>query len=318
MSLNRQSSIVNRRSAAKAPLLRGKFLAGLLLIALTACSAGKPGAAQKTAAVLAAETFLGDIAQNVAGDHIQVATLLPPGVDPHEFQPEPQDAIKIEQSRVLIVNGLGYETWLTKSLAQGNNRLVIVATNGLSPNPDPSGEHPEGDPHMWMDPLNVVRYVENIRDGLTQADPAGKDVYAANAAAYIARLKELDASIKAQVAQVPPERRLLVTNHDDLGWFAQAYGFKVIGAVIPSVTDEASPSAQQMAALIDTIKQAGAPAIFVDVGANPNMAQQIASGTGAKVVTGLYIESLSPAGGPASTYMDMMRYDAGLIVSALK
>jgi ABC-type Zn uptake system ZnuABC Zn-binding protein ZnuA len=248
----------------------------------------------------------------VAGDRLQVQSLLPTGVDPHEFQPAPQDAIKVAQSRVLIVNGGNYETWLEKTLQQaGTSPTMITASQGI---PAMAG----GDPHMWMDPSNVIRYVQNIRDGLSQVDPAGKDVYAANAAAYTARLKELDASIRAQVAQVPPERRLLVTNHDDMGWFAQAYGFKLVGAVIPSITDEASPSAQQMGALIDTIRQTHAPAIFVDVGANTNLAEQVASGTGAKVVTGLYIESLSEPGGPAATYIEMMRYDAGLIVDALK
>ncbi len=293
----------------KPPLTNLKSIAVLLTLVLVGCN---PGAANQPTRVLAAETFLADIAQNVAGDRLQVQSLLPPGIDPHEFQPAPQDAIKIAQSRVLIVNGLNYETWLQKSLQDaGNAPMLITATQGIVSSDG-------GDPHMWMDPSNVIRYVENIRDGLTQADPAGTEVYAANAAAYIAKLKALDASIRSLVAALPPERRLLVTNHDDLGWFAKAYGFTIVGAVIPSVTDEASPSAQQMAALIDTIKRAKAPAIFVDVGANPNLAEQIASGTGAKVVTGLYIESLSPAGGPATTYVDMMKYDAGLIVQALK
>jgi zinc/manganese transport system substrate-binding protein len=275
---------------------------------LAACST-QPGSDPPPA--LAAETFLADIAQNVAGDRLPVESLLPPGVDPHEFQPAPRDAIKIAESRVLIVNGLDYETWLTKSLQDaGHAPALITATDGLAA--------PGSDPHLWMDPANGIRYVENIRDGLTALDPAGKDVYAANAAAYIVKLKQLDDSIRALVAQVPPERRLLVTNHDDLGPFAQAYGFKVVGAVIPSVTDEASPSAQQMAALIDTIKQSRAPAIFVDVGANRTLADQVASGAEVRVVTGLYIESLSAPDGPAPTYIDMLRYDAQLIVDALK
>ena len=200
--------------------------------------------------VLATENFLGDIAQNVAGDRLHIDTLLTPGIDPHEFQPTPQDAIKISQSQLLIVNGLGYETWLTKSLEDsGGQRLLVIATQGLAPNPDPSGEHPDGDPHMWMNPLKVVNYVENIRDGLSKADPGGKGTYAANAGAYIQKLKDLDTWIKTQVAQVPPEKRLLVTNHDALGYFSEAYSFTVVGAVIPSVTNESSPSAQQMAAL---------------------------------------------------------------------
>ena len=283
------------------------FVAGALL--LVSCS---PAPGDAPLRVTAAETFLADIAQNVAGSRLQVTSLLAPGVDPHEFQPAPQDAIRIARSRVLIVNGMGYETWLQKSLQDaGGAPLLVTASQGLPPAPD-------GDPHLWMDPANAIRYVENIRDGLSRADPAGKDVYAANAAAYIARLKALDASIRSQVAQVPPERRLLVTNHDDLGWFARAYGFQVVGAVVPAITNEASPSARQMAALIDAVKRTGAPAIFVDASENPNLAAQVASGTGAQVVTGLYVESLSAPGGPAATYIDMLQHDAALIVQALK
>ncbi len=297
-------------------------LAALILLAaiiLAACSPAASDSPRSAPRVLATETFLGDIAQNVAGSRIQVQTLLPPTVDPHEFQPTPQDAIKIAESQMLIVNGLGYETWLTKDLENsGGQRLVVVASEGLTPNPDPSGEHPDGDPHMWMNPLNVIRYVENIRDGLSQIDPDGKDVYAANANAYIAKLKDLDQWARGEVAQIPPEKRLLVTNHDALGYFAQAYDFKIVGAVIPSVTTEASPSAQQMAALIDTIKSSGAPAIFLDVGENQNLAHQIASESGAKVVTGLYVESISVPSSPAPTYIDLIKHDVSIIVNALK
>ncbi|MGE5072281.1 MAG: metal ABC transporter substrate-binding protein, partial [Anaerolineae bacterium] len=228
--------------------------------------------------VLAAETWLADIAQNVAGQRVHVDALLPAGVDPHEFQPAPQDAIKLAQANVLIVNGLGYETWLADLVQEaGGNRTVVTATQDIPPNGDPP------DPHMWMDPLNVVHYVVNIRQALIQADPAGKDIYSANAEAYIAKLKALDTYIKSQVAQVPPEKRLLVTNHDALGYFAHAYGFQIVGAVVASVTNEASPSAQQMAALIDTIKRTKAPAVFLDVSENRSLADEIASSTGAKV-----------------------------------
>ena len=289
----------------------------LAVIFLAGCSGMSNATQTGGLRVLATETFLGDIAQNVAGSRIKIETLLPVTADPHEFQPTPQDAIKIAESRVLIVNGLGYETWLTKTL-ENSGGLVVVASKGLSPNPDPSGEHPDGDPHMWMNPLNVVHYVENIRDGLTQADPAGKDIYSTNVEAYIAQLKDLDGWVKNQVAQLPPEKRLLVTNHDALGYFSMAYGFKVVGAVIPSVTDEASPSAQQLASLIDTIKSSGAPAIFLDIGENRNLANQIASESGAQVVTDLYVESTSAPDGPAPTYLEMIKHDTSAIVEALK
>ncbi len=290
------------------------------VLLLAACSsAGGPAAQTKGLRVLATETFLGDIAQNIAGARLTVETLLPLTVDPHEFQPTPQDAARIADSQVLIVNGLSYETWLAKTLQNsGGPRLLVTATDGLKPKTDPSGAHLDGDPHLWMDPLNVIRYARNIRDGLTQADPAGKDIYAANTEAYIAKLNALDQWVKSEVAQIPPEKRLLVTNHDALGYFAAAYGFQVAGTIIPSVTDQAAPSAQQLAGLIKTIQSSGAPAIFLDAGENGNLAEQIASESRVKVVTDLYVESLSAPDGPAPTYIDMIKHDVTEIVTALK
>jgi zinc/manganese transport system substrate-binding protein len=295
------------------------LVAAILLASCAPPAGAPPSPAGSLPKVLATETFLGDIAQNVAGKRVAVDTLLSPGVDPHEFQPTPRDAIKIARAQLLIVNGLGYETWLTKSLQDGGGqRPLVVATDGLAPNLDPTGEHPAGDPHMWMNPLNVVRYAENIRDGLSQADPAGAAVYASNAEAYIAQLMDLDQWIRTEVAALPANRRLLVTNHDALGYFSATYGFKVVGAVIPSVTSEASPSARQMADLIQTIKSSGAPAIFLDISENQSLARQIASESGAKVVTDLYVETLSAPGGPAPTYIEMLKHDVTVIVQALR
>jgi zinc/manganese transport system substrate-binding protein len=296
------------------------FLTNCILTAclfMTACQSAKPQTSSLPN-VMATESFLGDIAQNVAGSRIKIDTLLPVTVDPHEYQPKPQDVAKMAQAQVLIINGLGYEAWLQKTLdSLGGQRLIIVATNGLVPNPDPSGQHPEGDPHMWMNPLDTINYVDKIRDGLTQADPTGKNVYTRNAEAYIVKLHTLDQWVKDQVNQLPVEKRLLVTNHDALGYFAKAYDFKIVGAVIPSVTTDASPSAQQLAGLIDTIKSSGVRAIFLDIGENQKLAQQIASETGIKVITNLYVESTSGPNGLAPTYIDMIKHDVTIILDAL-
>jgi ABC-type Zn uptake system ZnuABC Zn-binding protein ZnuA len=166
--------------------------------------------------------------------------------------------------------------------------------------------------------LNGIHYVENIRDGLSQADPGGKEIYARNAQAYMAQLQALDAWISDQVAQIPANRRLLVTNHESFGYFADRYGLRIIGAIIPSVSTSASPSAQQLAALIDQIKATGAPAVFLETGSNPQLAQQIAAETGIQVVTDLYTHSVSAADGPAPTYLELMRYNTKQIVEALK
>jgi ABC-type Zn uptake system ZnuABC Zn-binding protein ZnuA len=296
---------------------------GCIPVFLTACQS-KP-AGDHALRVLAVETFLADITQNVAGDRLKVEALMPLGADPHSFEPTPQDVARVADSDVLIVNGAGFEKFLTSLLQNaGGKRLVIEASAGLTPRVPPAGEgasigdDPEGDPHFWLNPINTIYYVENIRDGLSQADPAGKEIYARNAQAYIAQLNDLDAWIAAQTAQIPVEHRLLVTNHESFGYFADRYGFRVIGAIIPSVSTSASPSAKQLAALIGQIKASGAPAIFLETGSNPQLAQQIAGETGVQVVTNLYTHSVSAADGPAPTYLELMRYNASQIVEALK
>ncbi|MGE5224572.1 MAG: metal ABC transporter substrate-binding protein, partial [Omnitrophica WOR_2 bacterium] len=249
------------------------------LFLLSACQpagskTGNPGDIPK---VLAAETFLADIAQNVAGERLQVGSLIPPGVDPHTFEPAPADVVKVAQSDILIVNGAGLESFLTRLLQNaGGKHAVIEASKGLtSRKPSGSETAQEIDPHFYLDPVNVIQYVNNIRDGLSQADPAGTSLYTQNADAYILKLKSLDQWIRSQVDQIPPGRRLLVTNHESFGYFADRYGFKIVGAIIPSVTPDASPSAQELAALVNQIKAAGAPAIFLEKGTNQQLAQQV-------------------------------------------
>jgi ABC-type Zn uptake system ZnuABC Zn-binding protein ZnuA len=283
--------------------------------------------------VLAAESFLADISQNVAGDRLQVGTLIPLGMDPHAFEPVPQDVIKISESNILIVNGAGIEEWLQNVIDNaGGNHIVVEASRGLQSrnaregetavqdpgNPVIINEHSQGDPHFWLDPVSVIKYVENIRDAFIQADPTGKDTYSKNAEIYIGKLKELDQSIQEQVKSIPEERRLIVTNHESFGYFADRYKFKIIGTIIPSVSSGASPSAQQLARLIDHIKSTKAIAIFLETGTNSQMAEQISKETGIKVVTDLYTHSITPADGPAPTYIDMMKHNAKTIISALQ
>jgi ABC-type Zn uptake system ZnuABC Zn-binding protein ZnuA len=170
---------------------------------------------------------------------------------------------------------------------------------------------------LWLDPNNILIYVGNIRGALTHNDPAGAAIYQANADGYTRQLTELDAWIVEQVSQIPVGRRLLITNHEALGYFADRYGFTLAGSVIESFSADASPSAQQLAALIDEIKTSGAPAIFLDAGDNPALARQIAAETGVRVVADLHLESLTD-GAPAATYIDMMKHNVTRIVNALK
>ncbi len=288
----------------------------LAAFALTACGPA-PQSNNGGLRVLASTTFLADIAHNVAGDRLQVESLLPFGADPHAYQAAPADVARIAESNVLIINGLEYEHFLEPLLENaGGERTVIEATTGLSPRTDAEGGH-GADPHMWLDPNLVITYVENIRDGLSEADPAGADEYEANASAYIAQLEELDTWIVEQVETVPRERRLLVTNHEAMGYFAARYGFEVVDTILPSFSSEAGASAQEIAAAVDAVKASGAPAIFLGEVENPDLANQVAAETGVKVVDDLYLESLTD-GPPAATYIDMMKHNVTRIVEALK
>lgn len=306
-----------------------KKVVGLILMAvlMAACQpagqAAQAGEGKTPLKVMAAETFLADIAQNVAGDRVKIDVLMPIGIDPHTFEPTPADVARVADSNLLIINGAGMEKFLDKLLkSAGGQHQTIEASTGLTARQLRDGELADpdhaGDPHFWLDPNNVVKYVENIRAGLSQSDPAGAAAYQANADAYITKLKELDRWIADRVKEVPEPERLLVTNHDNFGYFADRYGFKIIGTVVPSVSTDSAPSAQQLAQLIDHIKATGAKAIFLEKGVNPQLAEQVAKETGRQVVTDLYGDSLGEANGPASTYIDMMKWDVTTIVEALK
>jgi ABC-type Zn uptake system ZnuABC Zn-binding protein ZnuA len=298
-----------------------RLFVGILVSMVCLLSSCQPVASQtpKLPRVLAVESFLADIARNVGGDRLAIGSLIPQGVDPHAYQPTPQDAARIVNSEILILNGANLEAFITPLLqSAGGKQLVITASSGLTPRPDPSGQHPEGDPHFWLDPNNVIMYVENIRAGFSKIDPLGAPVYSINGEKYIGELRTLDAWIKTQMQSVPENHRLLVTNHETFGYFADRYGFTVVGAIVPSITSGAAPSAQELAALIGQIRSTGAPAIFLETGTNTQLADQIASETGAKVITDLYTHSLGSPGGPAATYIDMMKYDVAAIIEALK
>jgi len=294
----------------------------LAVLLLTGCGSA-PQSDGDTLNVLASTSFLADIAQNVAGERLTVTFLLPIGADPHTYQAAPADVSRIAKSNVLILNGLDYEHFIEPLLKNaGGERLVIEATHGLKPRAAKTESntdevHEAGDPHMWLDPNLVITYVENIRDGLIQIDPEGAQTYTANADAYIAQLIELDAFIKEQTQSIPADRRLLVTNHGSLGYFAERYGFEVVDTILPSFSSEAGASAREIVSTIDAIRASNAPAIFLGEVENASLANQIAAETGVKVVNTLYLESLTD-GAPASTYIDMMKHNVMEIVNALK
>jgi ABC-type Zn uptake system ZnuABC Zn-binding protein ZnuA len=299
------------------------------LLPLAACGAGEPDAAgnQSSAGsplrVVASLSFLADIAQNVAGDRFTVTALVPLDTDPHAFQPAPSDLRSVAAADLVLVNGGGLEESLTKSIvAAGGDAVIVEASKGLQSRRPQAGEpqlDEQGvDPHFWLDPMLVVTYVRNIRDAFSAADPQGAAAYEANAAAYIKQLEALDAEIKDKVATLPAERRKLVMNHASHGYYADAYGFEIIGTVIPGVTTGDTPTARQLSDLTRAIKETGARAIFVELGEDPRLARQIAAETGITVVDDLLDHSLTAPDGVAPTYLDMLRFTTERIVAALQ
>jgi len=294
-----------------AAALVGGALSGALLGGCGAATQPETGAGQL---VLASTSYLADIAQNVAGSRLQVTSLIPPGVDPHSFEPTPRDAANVARCDLLVLNTQGFEP-LVDTLAKNGGRpgrLVVEAGAGLQGRDSGSGEF---DPHFWLDPTKVVTYVANIYAGLAKMDPSGAEEYRKNSEAYSEKLLELDSWIAERVATIPASRRLLVTNHESFGYFADRYGFRIVGTVFATMGAEGTPSARQLADLIVKIKATGAPAIFLETGSTPDLAAQIAQETGAKVVNDLYTHSL---GKGAATYLGMMRWNVDKIIQALR
>jgi ABC-type Zn uptake system ZnuABC Zn-binding protein ZnuA len=265
---------------------------------------------------LAVETFLADIAQNVTNNRLKIYSLMPVGIDPHEFEPVPADFAKISKNKILIINGSGFEGWLEQMLKNaGSDNYIIEASKGLGNTIDSQSEI---NPHFWLDPVYVIEYVKNISNELIKIDPGSKEIYQINAQKYIAQLKDLDEWIQNKVNILPESKRLIVTNHESLGYFASRYGFKIVGTIIPGFSTDASITAKEFARLINTIKSSEVKVIFLETGSNPNLAEQLAAETGIKVVYNLYTHSLSDPGGEASTYIKMMKFNVNTIVNNLQ
>jgi ABC-type Zn uptake system ZnuABC Zn-binding protein ZnuA len=288
-----------------------------IAVILTACTNIAPASGKPR--VVATTTVIGDITHNIAGDKIELTTLLKPGVDPHDYEPVPSDLQAISQARIVFANGAGLERWLDKLVqsAETSGKVVNVS-DGLTLRTLDEAGVTVSDPHLWFDVNNAIHYAEQIRDGLISIDPNNAAVYQSNAQAYIAQLQDLDKWVVDQVNTLPAANRVLVTNHDTFGYFSQRYGFTILGTIFPTTGAEASPSAQQIAQLVTAIKQAKVKAVFTENTLNPDLAQTIAQEAGVQVIDQLYTDSLGPIGSPASTYIDMLHFDVQTLVNALK
>jgi ABC-type Zn uptake system ZnuABC Zn-binding protein ZnuA len=273
--------------------------------------------------VVCTTTIIANVVSQIAGEEASVASLIPVNADPHAFEPTPRDAALLQEATVIFINGAGLEQFLAPLLQDVSARTVDLASGlelrHLGPNTSSEAASENArdvDPHVWFNPMNVITWTTEIADALAKADPAHADAYRKRADAYQATLRDLDQWIRTQVEAIPAAKRDLVTDHDAFGYFADRYGFDVIGAVFPGLSTLSEPSAKQIATLESAIARVHAPAIFVGTTVNPALAEQIASDTGIRTVF-LYTGSLSGPDGPASTYVDFMRYDVEQIVKGL-
>lgn len=309
-------------------------LAVLLAVALAACggdgddtapdsgATSGPGGRLTVVATLAQVTAL---AREVGGDRIELHGLVPPGADSHAFEPVAEDLIAIEDADLILRHDIGLDDWLDDMLSAARHATTVTVTEGIElrrPALQHDGEDSEDgdggfDPHVWLDPARAKQMVDRIADALAQADPANADAYRANATAYKAVLDDAAAEARALIDQIPSEDRKIVTNHDGFGYFAEAFGLEIVGAVIPSSTTGAEPSAQETAALLDLIRELGVKAIFAESSVNSSLAETLARDAGVRIVDDLYVDALGEPGSGADTVDGVIVTNARKIHDAL-
>jgi zinc/manganese transport system substrate-binding protein len=287
---------------------------GLILAALLAVPQG--ASADDKMKVAASFSILGDMVKQVGDDRIDVVTFVGPNGDAHVYEPTPADAKALSESKILFINGLGLEGWMTRlENSSGFKGKVVTASTGVNPRKMVEDEKTITDPHAWQSLANGKIYAANIRDALIAADPAGKATYEANAKKFIDGMTAMEANVKAAVAKMPPERRKIITTHDAFGYFGSAYGMEFIAP--EGVSTESEASAQDVAKIITQIKKEHIPAVFLENVTDSRLLDQIASETGAKIGGTLYSDALSAPDGPAGNYLDMFRNNIDTLSTAL-
>lgn len=295
----------------------------MLLSAALAAFIAMPAAAQDARApklnAVATTSIIADLVRNVGGDRIEVRALVGANGDAHVYAPTPGDAKEIAAAKVVFVNGLGLEGWLTRLVtASGTKAPMVVVTKGITPIRMADEAHPGRtviDPHAWQSVADAKIYVANIRDGLDAVDPAGKAVYDANAQAYLVKLDDLEKDVRTAIAGIPAERRKIITTHDAFGYFGVAYGMSFIAP--EGLSTDSEPSAKDVANIIRQIRKQKIPAVFLENVTDPRLMEQIARETGAAVGGKVYSDALSEPSGPAATYIDMMRHNVREFAKAL-
>lgn len=281
--------------------------------------------------VAATFSILADMVRQVGGEHVAVTSLVGPDGDAHGYSPTPADARSLAAARVVFVNGLGFEGWMTRLVrSSGTRAKVVTAAAAVRPLKAQGGHahghghghghghshgHGADDPHAWQDVANAKLYVKAIEAGLSEAEPAHAAAFSERASAYIQALDALDREVKAAFSAIPRERRRILTTHDAFRYFGRAYAVDFVA--VRGVSQDSEPSARSIAALVRQIRQGRIAALFMENISDPRSVERIAAETGAKLGGKLYSDALSGPDGPAPTYIAMMRHNARQIAAAL-
>lgn len=291
------------------PTLTVAFLSKLLvalglLLVLTNPSHGAT-AERKPFKVITTFTIIQDIAQNVAGDAAIVESITKSGAEIHNYQPTPQDIAKTQDAQLILWNGMNLELWFERFFENIKDIPAVVVSDGITPQPIRAGTyngHPN--PHAWMSPSNALIYIENIRKALVKYDPNNADTYNHNAKIYLAKISALDVPLRTRLAQIPADKRWLVTSEGAFSYLAQDYQLKEIYLWPINADEQGTP--QQVRHVIDRVRQYHIPVVFSESTISDKPAKQVAKETGAKYGGVLYVDSLSTADGPVPTYIDLL------------
>jgi zinc/manganese transport system substrate-binding protein len=292
--------------------------AGLTALALLVAGCGTPGSGNGQLRVVATTTQIGDLVRQVGGGAVSVDQILEPNTDPHEYEPRPSDVLGAAEAKLVFANGDRLDGWIAEIVSDSGSGASVVDLGAAVPQRLPGessgAEASKYDPHWWHDPRNAEAAAGEIERRLAAADPADRREFERNARSYLAKLRALDAGIARCLDAVPAARRKLVTDHDAFGYFARRYGIDVVGAVIPSQTTEAQPSAKDLSALAGLIEREHVAAIFPESSLSPRVAEAIAAQTGATATHALYGDTLGPQGSGGATYLEMEAANADAMV----
>lgn len=315
-----------RRRSPRA--LSGAAAACLLALLTAGCGNQAGEGAGDRIQVSATTTQVGDLVRQVGGDSVVVNQVLKPNSEAHDYEPRPADVAAVAGAKVLFVSGLGLDEWAGKLVEESGSKATVVDLGGDLPVTHAVGEegHSHGrdgrspekaavDPHWWHDAANLRAATARIERALIAADPSARKQFEANADAYRARIRRVDAEIRACLGRVPEKERVIVTDHDAFAYFTERYGVRTVGAVFPSTSTQGQASAGEVADLEQAIREEKVKAVFPESSLNPELAERIAGDTGASSQYELYGDTLGPAGRPEGTVLGAAAANAAAIAA---